>query len=60
MYGLQQIPRAFWEYLNQKLINCGLEQSNFDLLPFIGKKISVLSMYITSYFVKGVKLILMS
>jgi hypothetical protein len=29
LYGLQQSPRAFWKYITEKLVACGLEQSNF-------------------------------
>ena len=36
MCGLQQIPRVFWEYIAQKLNNCGLVQSDFYMLIFIG------------------------
>jgi hypothetical protein len=27
LYGLRQIPQAFWNYITEKLVACGLEQS---------------------------------
>ena len=29
LYGIRQIPRVLWEYLNDKLEACGLDQSKF-------------------------------
>ena len=38
IYGLHQIPRAFWNYLTKKLIASGVIQYNIDTCFFIGDK----------------------
>jgi hypothetical protein len=38
-YGLQQSPGAFWKYITEKLVACGLEQSKFDPCLFVGTKV---------------------
>jgi hypothetical protein len=39
LYGLQQSPQAFWKYITEKLVACGLEQSKFDPCLFVGTKV---------------------
>ena len=39
IYGLHQIPRAFWNYLTKKLIASGMIFSNLDTFFFIGDKV---------------------
>ncbi len=39
LYGLWQSPRAFWKYITEKLVACGLEQSQFDPCLFVGTKV---------------------
>lgn len=39
LYGLKQSPRAFWLYLVEKLISCGLTQSKLDPCLFIGDRV---------------------
>ena len=39
LYGLCQIPRAFWNYITSKTEICGMEQSKMDLWIFIGEKV---------------------
>jgi hypothetical protein len=39
LYGLQQSPQAFWKYITEKLVACGLEQSKFDPCLSIGTKV---------------------
>jgi hypothetical protein len=38
-YVLRQSPQAFWKYITEKLVACGLEQSKFDPCLFIGTKV---------------------
>jgi hypothetical protein len=42
LYGLHQIPRAFWQYLTKKLEYSGLEKSQFDPCLFVSKKVTVI------------------
>ena len=39
LYGLGKNSHAFWKYLTQKLKNCGLVQSKFDLWPFLEEQV---------------------
>ncbi len=39
LYGLRQNPQAFWKYITEKPVACGLEQSKFDPCLFIGTKL---------------------
>ena len=39
LYGLRQIPRAFWKYMTSKMELCGMVQSNMDPCLFIGEKL---------------------
>ena len=39
LYGLRQIPRAFWKYMTPKMESCGMVQPNIDPCLFIGKKL---------------------
>ena len=39
LYGLRQSPRAFWQYLSEKLEKAGLLQSKLDPCLFIGPKV---------------------
>lgn len=43
LYGLRQSPRAFWQYLTQKLESCGLKQSKLDPCLFIGTNVIVVT-----------------
>ena len=38
-YGLRRSPRAFWEFLIEKLKNCELKQSKFDPYLFVKEKL---------------------
>ena len=40
LYGLHQIPRAFWQYVTKKLEQSGLNQSKFDPCIFVGDKLT--------------------
>lgn len=35
LYGLQQSPRAFWQYVTERLQKCGMTQSEFNPCLFI-------------------------
>ena len=39
LYGLRQSPRAFWQYLSEKLEEVGLRQSKIDPCLFIGTNV---------------------
>jgi hypothetical protein len=39
LYGLRQSPRAFWQYLVEKMALCGLQQSELDPCLFVGDKV---------------------
>ena len=39
LYGLRQIPRAFWKYMTVKMKLCGMVQSKFDPCLFIGNNV---------------------
>jgi hypothetical protein len=39
LYGLRQSPRAFWNYITEKLEKCGLKQSKFDPCLFVGPNV---------------------
>ncbi|EJK66248.1 hypothetical protein THAOC_12847, partial [Thalassiosira oceanica] len=39
LYGLRQSPRAFWQYLTEKLEANGMKQSELDPCLFIGEKV---------------------
>ena len=39
LYGLRQIPRAFWKYMTSEMELCGMVQSNMDPCLFIGEKL---------------------
>ena len=39
LYGLRQIPRAFWKYMTSKMELCGMVQSKMDPCLFIGEKL---------------------
>ena len=39
LYGLRQIPRAFWKYMTSMIEICGIVQSKIDQCLFIGKKV---------------------
>ncbi|KAL7460733.1 hypothetical protein ACHAXS_001177 [Conticribra weissflogii] len=39
LYGLRQSPRAFWKYVTEKLVKCGMEQSDLDPCLFISDKV---------------------
>ena len=38
LYGLRQIPRAFWKYMTYKIELCGMLQTNMDPCLFIDDK----------------------
>ncbi len=39
LYGLRQSPRAFWQYLTEKMNECGMQQTNFDPCLFVGESV---------------------
>ncbi len=39
LYGLRQSWRAFWKYVTEKLVKCGMEQSDLDPCLFISNKV---------------------
>ena len=39
LYGLRQLPSAFWKYMVKKMELCGVPQSEFDPCLFVGKKV---------------------
>ncbi len=39
LYGLHQSPRAFWQFLTEKLEACKLKQSELDPCLFVGTKV---------------------
>jgi hypothetical protein len=39
IYGLKQSPRAFWQYMVQKMEASGMKQSNLDPCLFVGEKV---------------------
>ena len=39
LYGLRQIPRAFWKYMTSNMDLCGMVKSKMDPRLFIGKKV---------------------
>ncbi len=39
LYRLRQSPIAFWKDITEKLVACGLEQSQFDPCLFVGTKV---------------------
>ena len=39
LYGLRQSPRAFWQFLTEKLEACKLKQSELDPCLFVGTKV---------------------
>ena len=43
LYGLRTSPRAFWQYLVEKMEIYGMKQSQFDPCFFVGKNVLVIS-----------------
>lgn len=39
LYGLRQSPRAFWEYMVERMERCGMKQSKLDPCLFVGEKV---------------------
>ena len=39
LYGLRQVPRAFWKYMTSKIELVGMVQSKMDHYLFIGNKV---------------------
>lgn len=39
LYGLRQSPRAFWKYLSEAMVACGMEVSKLDPCLFVGEKV---------------------
>jgi hypothetical protein len=39
LYGLHQSPCAFWKYLFEKMVICGMVQSKLDPSLFVGEKV---------------------
>ena len=49
LYGLCQSSRAFWKYMVEKMKACGMPQSEFDPCLFVGKKVTCIMTWMTSY-----------
>ena len=39
LYGLRQSPRAFWKYLSDAMVACGMEVSKLDPCLFVGERV---------------------
>lgn len=39
LYSLCQSPHAFWKFVTEKLVKCGMEQSDLDPCLFISEKV---------------------
>ena len=39
IYGLRQLPKAFWKYMVEQMEECEWKQSSLDLCLFIGEKV---------------------
>ena len=37
LYGLRQLPRAFWKYMVEQMEECECKQSSLNLCLFIGE-----------------------